>query len=151
MRHSQRFVSVFRMIAVAAVFTIGCSGREDDFPREPISGTVIYDGKPLKSGTIQFFPASQKEGIASGGPVIDGKFDVAMKEGPVPGKYSVMIFARDENPEPVTAGGEMPGEVQGKKSKTSGLIPLRYNLQTKLGAEVKPDGPNTYAFVLEKN
>jgi len=151
MRQAQPVVAVYRLIAVASLVLPGCGGAEDNLPREPISGTVTYDGKPLKVGTIQFFPASQKEGIASGGIVTDGTFHVAKNDGPVPGKYSVMIFARDENPEPVTSEGEMPGEVRGKRSKTSGLIPLRYNLQTELSAEVKPDGPNTYAFALEKH
>jgi len=43
----------------------------------------------------------------------------------------------------------MPGVIQARKS-TVGMIPVRYNLQTELTAQVKTDGPNTYEFVLKK-
>jgi hypothetical protein len=151
----RRIGGLLRVLAVTALVPLGCGGADDDLPREPISGTVTFDGKPLKNGLIHFVPTTQKEAIASGGIITDGQFKVIEKEGPVPGKYSVMIFARDENPQPQPgpdpAVNEMPGEIKAPRPKSNvGLIPLRYNLNTELSAEVKPDGPNAFAFVLEK-
>jgi len=100
MRHTQRIAGLLPLLAMAGLAAPGCGSREDNLPRQPIAGTVTFDGAPLKAGTIQFYPATEKEGIAAGGFVVDGQFKVAQKEGPVPGKYSVMIFARDENPPP---------------------------------------------------
>jgi hypothetical protein len=151
MRSARRTSGVLSLIAAIALVLPGCGGREDNLPRQPISGTVTFDGKPLKAGTIQFFPAGQQEGVAAGGFVTDGRFQVEQKDGPVPGKYSVMIFARDDAPQPAAAEDAMPGDLKPRRAQTSGgRIPLRYNLQTELKAEVKPGGPNTYAFVLEK-
>jgi hypothetical protein len=149
MRYTQRIVGLLPLLVAAGLAPPGCSSDEDKLPRRPIAGTVTFDGKPLKAGTIQFYPSSVKEGIAAGGFVVDGQFRVAQKEGPVPGKYSVMIFARDENAAPPPPEGDMPGVIQARKS-TAGLIPVRYNLETELTAEVKADGPNTYEFVLKK-
>jgi hypothetical protein len=151
------------MLALIFLASGGCGdGGGDDLPREPISGTVSYDGKPLANGTIQFQPASAAEGMAAGGMVVDGRFDVPRKEGPVPGKYMVQIDSIDEtvtvpvpDPEQPASPGEvaMPGELKiapPKKMMKKRLIPPKYNSQTELTAEVKAGGPNTYKFDLEK-
>ena len=63
----------FVLLALISLVAVGCNdGGGDDLPREPISGTVSYDGKPLANGTIQFQPATQAEGMAAGGMVVDG-------------------------------------------------------------------------------
>ena len=85
------------LLALISLIAVGCNdGGADDLPREPISGTVSYDGKPLANGTIQFQPASAAEGMAAGGMVVDGRFDVPREEGPVPGNYKVQIDSIDE-------------------------------------------------------
>jgi hypothetical protein len=141
------------LAAVAACGLAGCGGASDHLPREPISGTVTFDGRPLKSGSIQLTPVQTKEGIASGGMVTDGRFDVARADGPVPGQYKVMIFAAGESGAAANAAEPSgPGLAQEKAmaKRTAGLIPLRYNLQTELTAEVTAGGPNTYTFDLKK-
>ena len=138
------------MIAVLAAFG-GC-GEVDDVPREPISGTVNLDGQPLKSGTIQFQPLAAAAGVASGGPVVDGRFDVAQADGPGPGTYKVLIFSQGTVPkEPIELNNnEMPGAIQAKPAPRTGEIPIRYNFQSELKAEVKAGGPNAYTFDLKK-
>jgi len=149
------------LLALISFVAVGCNdGGTDDLPREPISGTVSYDGKPLANGTIQFQPASQAEGMAAGGMVINGRFDVHRSEGPVPGKYKVQIDSIDEtisvpapDPPPSPDGDAFPGELKilaPKKMMKKRLIPPRYNSQTELVEEVKAGGPNTYKFDLKK-
>jgi len=149
------------LLALISLVAVGCNdGGTDDLPREPISGTVSYDGKPLANGTIQFQPASQAEGMAAGGMVINGRFDVPRSEGPVPGKYKVQIDSIDEtisvpapDPPPSPDGDAFPGELKilaPKKMMKKRLIPPRYNSQTELVGEVKAGGPNTYKFDLKK-
>jgi len=148
------------LLALLSLVAVGCNnGGADDLPREPISGTVSYDGKPLANGTIQFQPASQAEGMAAGGMVVEGRFDVPREEGPVPGNYKVQIDSIDETvtvtvPEQPTSPREdvLPGELKiapPKKMKKR-LIPPKYNSQSELTAEVKAGGPNTYVFDLKK-
>ena len=146
------------MLALICLVTGGCRNEGgDDLPREPISGTVTFEGKPLANGTIQFQPASQAEGMAAGGMVADGRFEVPRNEGPVPGKYKVQIDSIDETvtvpaPEsPASPEGDvMPGEliIPPKKMMRKRLIPPRYNSQTVLTAQVRPGGPNRYEFDL---
>jgi hypothetical protein len=145
-----RTCGLLGMIALTVLVPAGC-GAGDDLPREPISGTVTFKGEPVKSGTIQFVPMAGREGVSSGGIITDGSFQVAREDGPIPGTYSVMIFAGDR-PRPATKDGVMPGDeprAEGKPALSVGLIPMRFNLKTELTAEVKPGGPNAYTFDLK--
>ncbi|WP_406697956.1 hypothetical protein V5E97_03790 [Singulisphaera sp. Ch08] len=149
------FQRLFGKLAATLLLTGGCgSDAVDDRPREPISGTVTFDGQPLKDGTIQLQPASQKEGVASGGTVTDGHFEIPRTEGPVPGNYSVAIYAAAGTASSGSAEESSPTAPmpRARKSLASlrGMIPTRYNIETKLTAEVKSGGPNTYAFDLQK-
>src|SRR5262249_4550121 len=145
-----RTYGLLGMIALTVLVPAGC-GAGDDLPREPISGTVTFNGEPVKSGTIQFVPMASKEGVSSGGIITNGSFRVAREDGPIPGTYSVMIFAGGR-PRAATKEGVMPGDepvVKGKPSLGVGSIPIRFNLKTELTAEVKPGGPNNYTFDLK--
>jgi hypothetical protein len=134
------------MIAVTAIASTGCDREGGNSSREAISGTVNFDGRPLKKGAIQFQPASQADGVLAVGVITEGRFDIPRNEGPSAGKYGVAVYNQDDS---APAPGEMPGPL--KKRKTSGeLIPPRYNTRTELTAEVKPGGPNSYTFDLKK-
>ena len=149
----RRACGLLGMIAVTSLAQGGCGGAGDALPREPISGTVTFDGRPLEGGTIQFQPASQKEGVASGGKISGGRFDIPRAEGPVPGKYNVAIFAEGKS-ESSSAEGVDPGapRPRGRRNLNDlrGPIPARYNIQTELTAEVNPGGPNSFTFALKK-
>src|SRR5262249_35549567 len=132
----------------------GC-GTGDGLPREPISGSVTFEGQPIPSGSIQFVPQKSKDGIASGGVIADGQFRVARDDGPVPGSYQVMIFAADQTQsaspvEPPGAGATPAEKKQAPAKRPAALIPPRYNIQSALTAEVKAGGPNLYTFDLKK-
>lgn len=144
------------MIVLTSFIAPGCgSAEEDPRAREPISGTVTFDGQPLKDGTIQLQPASQQEGVASGGMVSDGHFEIPRAEGPVPGNYTVAIYAAAGTAASTgSAEGAAPTAPAPKARRTiaslRGVIPTRYNIETELKAEVKSGGPNTYVFNLSK-
>jgi hypothetical protein len=144
-------------IAVAAAGSLSGCRAGDDLPREPISGTVTFEGQPIPSGSIQLVPQKTKGGIASGGIIADGQFRVARDDGPVPGTYQVMIFAADETqaaspvePPGPGAGATPAAKKQARAKRAATLIPVRYNLQSELTAEVKAGGPNHYTFDLKK-
>lgn len=155
MRVRGRAVRRFFAAGVAAVLgATGCGGgATDDLPREPAAGTVTFEGQPLENGTIQFQPASEKEGVAAGGMIAGGKFTIPRAEGPVPGKYHVAIFAAGNTSAGSAEGGGGPVTRRDMKVQIKdlrGLIPLRYNIQTELMAEVKSGEPNNYKFDLTK-
>jgi hypothetical protein len=135
------------LIAAALLAEAGCGGARDGLAREPISGTVTFKGEPLKSGTISFTPIGSQAGVSSGGMISDGTFQVKRADGPIPGKYTVMIFATGAR-----GASKAPGEGSEPAAKVStavGLIPIKYNLKSELTAEVKSGGPNSYTFDLQ--
>ncbi len=141
------------LLGLLALGLAGCGDSGvDDRPRQPISGTVNFDGQPLKKGFIQFHPASEAEGMAAGGMIVEGRFAIPQDEGPVPGKYKVQINSLDDAEPAPLAEGEMPGAIQvpDRKAMPRRTIPNRYNAQSILTAEVKPNETNTYKFDLEK-
>jgi hypothetical protein len=147
MRAWPRSSVVNGVIALFVLAPAGCGGRADSLPREPISGTVSFNGRPLKKGSIQFMPEVSVGGVATGGLIEDGRFRVDRDKGPVPGRYSVLIFASGDTEGPGDEGA-LPGRPKLPKKRTQGLIPPRYNFETKLVADVKVGGPNSFPFDL---
>jgi hypothetical protein len=123
-----------RRAAGAALFLvlaalIGC-GKSGPKPA-PVSGTVLYDGRPLPEGTVYF--KTPQTGSMDALPVKDGKFEGTAEVGDRRVEvtaYKVQIRG--------TEG--MKGEVK------ESLIPPRYNVESNLTAAVKADGPNTFEF-----
>jgi hypothetical protein len=96
------------------VLEAGCSRN----PRVvPVSGTVLYNGKPLPFGIVTFQPDQGQS--ASGDVQPDGSFRLSSykpNDGAVPGKHSVSVSCY-EGHRPGRAGGESLGKL---------LIPLKY-------------------------
>lgn len=140
------------LLALLGLLGAGC-GSGDNLPREAVSGTVQFEGKPLDSGDIQFFPTGAAENaIATGGPISAGKYAIPQADGLTPGTYKVMISSAGAPP---TKGkgaqaeevGEMPGL---GPLHAEELIPAKYNNQSELTATVKAGGPNVFPFDLTK-
>ncbi|SFI29844.1 hypothetical protein [Planctomicrobium piriforme] len=129
----------------------------DPYPRLPLTGTVTLDGVPMADGYV-FFEPKENQPTHSGGLVRGGKFDVPRAEGVVPGLYSVAIIAASD----LMAPPNSPGTVMSPISPTTAIetstvstadaervvIPLRYNKETVLRAQVKAGLPNHFQFEL---
>jgi hypothetical protein len=135
------------VLGVAAPALLAGCGGGDNLPREALSGTVNFDGAPLKAGTIQFQPTSAKEAVAASAGVADGRFSIPVGEGLVPGKYLVMINGVLGAPAPAPEG--MPGDARPPKAPAKELIPEKYNARSELTREVTRGGPNTFDFDLK--
>ena len=116
---------VFFVAAVA--ISGGCSS---DPPSAEVSGNVTYDGKPIETGTISFFPRDGK-GATSGGVIIDGAYtakNVPFGEMDVKFHGSKIIGKRKLYPnDPKSA--EVP--------IVAPLIPERYHEKTTITLDVK--------------
>lgn len=116
----------------------GCSND----PRLAISGTVKFKGEPLDQGRIEFHPPEGK-GNMSGATIQDGRFDIPQKTGLAPAIYDVKIFSYDNKGAKAPSG--IPGEPgEGFKER----IARKYNLESKLTAEVKP-GKTVFQFAVD--
>jgi hypothetical protein len=76
-------------------FLSGCGGSEKPVgdggpPRIPVSGKITYDGKPIDGGTIAFDPKA--EGLRpTGGPIVNGEYNVPLEKGGNAGPYLIKI------------------------------------------------------------
>ncbi|WP_417391091.1 hypothetical protein [Gimesia sp.] len=126
-----------------AVMT-GCGEQIDKKPTAPVKGVVTYQGKPLETGEIVFFPDSGEQ-IAHGKIQSDGTFELTTYDegdGAFPGMHKVTIVS-ERDMEGVSA--EDP-----EADLEPSFIPMKYNMQNTSGltAEVK-EGSNEINFDLE--
>ena len=127
MSKRSRFNSV--LICLSAILSTGCGKGDTGGPRtQTVTGTVTFKGELLKEADLLVRTVDGKH--AAGTKVADGKFVLtapigqsnvevtAMRD--VPGEF------REENP-----GERVPVREQ--------FIPAKYNVQTTLKLDVKPD------------
>ncbi|MDB5385017.1 MAG: hypothetical protein JWM11_663 [Planctomycetaceae bacterium] len=119
-------------------FVLGCGSGSDAPPTFSVSGTITFDGQPVKSGEITF--ESDEKGVApDAGPITDGKFSLKAKEG----KKLVKIRAMREVPGKATKGA-MGEDISAKEQ----YIPARYNEKTELVESVEAVS-NSFDFTLK--
>lgn len=89
-----------RMLIVAVAIAGGCG--KPAVPRYGLSGTLLYEGKPVPAGWIIFLP-EQGPGATAG--VVDGRFATRAGWGTIGGRHRLEIeaLAIDEagNPKPL--------------------------------------------------
>ncbi len=128
-------------LVISCLMLSGCGSRG---PKTvPVSGIVTMNGKPLPTGSLMFVPEDRSlpsEGVN----IADGKFQFRAK----PGKNKVEIRATRPPPgvAPANVGVKMPPGWNWVQ-----YIPVRYNSQTELRAEVSDGGKNEFEFDLKSN
>ena len=129
-----RTVAVF---FVTAGLIAGCGGT----PEGDVSGTVIYDGKPIEQGSISFIPADGN-GPSAGGGIKDGKYSASKV--PV-GMAKIKITGAK-----VTSKKKMYDDPSSDWVMTSTeMLPTKYNDKTELLYDVRP-GSQQKDFDLSK-
>jgi hypothetical protein len=128
------------LILPAMTIAGGCS--EDPNGRHAVSGTVKFDGAPLKEGNISFQP-TEGQPTYGGATITDGKYSVPQEQGLVNGKYQVSI----NSPVPGTGGKPAPDAMPGDPpALSSELIPPNWNVASDHFIEIKKEGPFTFDF-----
>jgi hypothetical protein len=112
--------------------------------RQPVSGVVTFQGKPLDNGTITFLSTGSNAGPVCGAPVVGGRFTVPAEQGLAPGTYKVTISA----PEP---GGTLTPEQKaaGASANAKESLPAKYNDASELTATVDAGKPSVLKFELD--
>jgi hypothetical protein len=119
-------------------FSAGCGSSPKGPATHPVSGTVTFDGEPLKTGDIQFEPEAAGTGPDAGA-IVNGKFSFRAKAG----KKRVKITASRD-----VAGKTMKGAMGEDIPVREDFVPERYNAKTELTADVQPKGANAFDFKL---
>ncbi|AGA24981.1 hypothetical protein [Singulisphaera acidiphila] len=126
-------------LAVALVM-VGCA---DEGPaRQPVSGIITLDGKPLPSGSVTFAPLDGA--TAATAEVRDGTYQIARSVGPAPGRYQVEINAVKPTGKRIKHP-DLPTETI---DEVRNVIPAHYNVRTQLAIVVTSDGDNAFPFDL---
>ena len=139
----------FMIRIVPSVFVVAALGllagcQTDTVKKQPISGEVSYQGKPIKYGSVRLEPA-EGQPVGASGDIRDGKFSIDRAAGPAPGKYKVWIQAFDR----IGDAGAMPGQ-EGPPPKD--ILPKKYLDAAADECVVRevPDGqPNTLKLDLK--
>ena len=136
------FQSLFFVLGILSLF--GCGDPRG--PRGEVSGNIVYEGKPLPTGTIIFHV---NDGRTDSGTIKDGKYIVyAAIAGP--NKISVTTPKSDPSSEKSTLK-PLPGMPGAPESAASIEIPQRYadEKTSELSLDVKV-GKNSLDIELKK-
>jgi hypothetical protein len=122
---------------VAVAITGGCgpSGPE----RAVLSGTVTYQGQPVKEGVIRFIPIKGTEGPSWGAHIVDGRYKAAGKGGVPVGTHKVEILAYHTKPRPARSADSPPSGFElDVPPPREQYIPEKYNTATVLELTIPP-------------
>jgi hypothetical protein len=126
-------------LCILAMALSGCADAKTK--RYGASGQVKFQGKPLDRGGITFLPEDPALGTSGGAMIMDGQYSIPQQQGLLPGRYKVIVTAvdpRNKAPDPDSPPGYLP--------VPKDRIQAKYNAQTILTADVKPEGTNTFNF-----
>ena len=126
------------MLVAAVSLTVGC-GKKDPFGRQPLEGTITWEGKPITVGVIALEPAEGQPAGANAS-IRDGRFSMSRETGPCPGKYNVWIRAFDH----ASADPNAPEAKQILPRKFLESPPASVTIE-----KVGDDKPNTFTFDLK--
>jgi len=118
-------------ILTSAVLLAGCDSGEPE--KHAVSGVVTWNDHPLSDGDIIFTPVDG--GVPVAAKIVDGKFDLQATAG----RHRVAVLATREVGEVDPLMGARGREM---------YIPVRYNQQSSLSAEIMPGKPNHFEFPL---
>jgi hypothetical protein len=134
----------------------GCGYDDGIGKRFPVSGKVTYNGQPLKTGTVNFFPEDTKTARNAVGEIHeDGTYTLTTQtpgDGAMGGKYKVAIsaFEVDKSKSASPPQGGVPDQVAVAQAQRKSLIPIKYSGTDESGltATVGP-GSTTHDFALK--
>lgn len=142
---------------------LGCGDSAERPDRYPVSGSVMYNGKPVSGATVSFW-AEGAARPATGVSDEEGKFQLTMFEpydGAVAGEHKVTVLKVEESDAPAgspedamndpSAMTDMMAQAgAGGDSGPKYLVPQKYSdkAATPLRETVSADGDNTFVLQL---
>jgi len=139
---SSATIARFATAAVVVFLAGGCSS--DDVSRVAVKGTVLMDDEPLPQGRVVFVPIGETAGPKAAAEIRDGRFELPIESGPLPGKQRVEIY--DEPPAPYA----LDSPSAAREAKGAMLAPhaaaSTYNDHSQLAVELSPNEINVLEF-----
>ncbi len=148
----------YGILVTSLIVVAGCSGGKKDKPKTvPVSGTVMYKGKPIEGVQVTFM-AEGASRAATGITDSEGKFQLSTfgaNDGAVVGVHTITVVkptsgGAEVSEDDLEAQAKMYQEMQKKSKNEKSPIPEKYsNPQTSnLKETVTEDGPNEFVLQL---
>jgi hypothetical protein len=137
-----RFRPLLGLLCGCAV-AAGLAGCDGGPKRYGVSGVVKWRGQALDQGAITFLAEGPQPG-AGGAVIKDGRYRIPARSGLPAGRYKVTVSSADPRKAP---DPDAPPGPAGPLPKDR--VRPKYNAQTVLTAEVRPEGPNTFDFEVD--
>ncbi|MBQ9873508.1 MAG: hypothetical protein IJM30_03505 [Thermoguttaceae bacterium] len=134
--------AVLALSAVVSLSLVGCGPKSPD-GRYPVSGTVIFGGKPMEHGLISFQPVDPDGKTSSASAVKDGKYSCDGRKTLLPGEYTVVVTCEELTGETETFTDEL-GKTYTAQS-TATYVPEDWGVFSKHTITIKA-GKNKYDF-----
>jgi hypothetical protein len=117
---------------------VGCRGEN----RAAVQGTVTLGGAAI-DGTINFVSTDGKSIAGASGEIQAGYYSIPAARGPIVGTYRVEVRSVQK-----TGRMHRAPPPANQMEEWADIVPVRYNSQSELKAEIKP-GDNELDFDLE--
>lgn len=129
----------FLALLLGSGLLIGCGG--DGGPKARLSGSVTFDGNPVKSGQIIISPKDGAPGHAS---IVDGKYDTSATGGKssAPGEATLRITGFGPPDGKFPNGVPLFVDYEMKKSITEGNETLDITVPKEAGATAPKEPPS---------
>jgi hypothetical protein len=115
---------------------VGCGSSADGYERFPVEGVVTLDGKDLDSGTINFI--TTQAGPSETSEIDGGRFRLSKSRGLSPGTYRVEVYCVKPTGKKIPDPDNPPQLID----ETTNIVPMRYNVNSTLMAEIPSGGPS---------
>tara|TARA_R110002095_G_scaffold42912_6_gene39130 strand:- start:1432 stop:1872 length:441 start_codon:yes stop_codon:yes gene_type:complete len=128
------------LFSLLVIVLSACFSSNNDHGKVTIAGTVSVDGEPLDTGLITLIPVGK--GVAAGGEIVEGLYQIKSSAGLIPGEYKVEIDSKKPT------GKKVPETIgTGMIDEYASVIPENYNRNTELKVQIQP-GDNQHDFTL---
>ena len=137
----RRFLFSAAALAVAGFAAAGCGRPEANYSSlrlATVGGRVTMDGQPLEGAVVRFYKEGKRTRYSYGETDADGNYTLQLNSrqpGIEYGTKDVVISTALKGPEVKNGGGPE-------------RVPVRYNRDTELTAQVEMDGDHTFNFDL---
>jgi hypothetical protein len=138
---------------LATVLLAGCGSRGTT--TIPVRGEVLYNGQPMKEGTVVYLPKDSGEARQASGRIqSDGSFVLTTftnADGVVPGEYNIVVYSYGAQ------AGNVPTRVELEAAHAAGrpqrqvIIPEKYTLPESSGLSDSVDSNHTGFKRIELN
>lgn len=123
--------------------SLAMNGCDSGPKKMGVTGTVVFDGKPLEDGMITFEPVDSKLAQSGGATIRQGAFEMPPERGLLPSEYKVSITQNIGQTMELDAAPGEPSSIEKQP------IPPKYNVQTTLTRTIESSGDNVFEFNLE--